>query len=106
TPTPTPPAPLVPSAPPPPPAAPQPQEPQEQVHTRHIFLSTDAADGFEQADSESKVKRAMEDATLKFPVKLPTDFTVKVAGFDPSRVPGLGGGQSGQMKGIDPNEKK
>jgi len=105
TPTPTPAAPP-PGAPPQPPVSPQSLEPQEQVHTRHIFLSTDAADGFEQADAESKVKRAMEDATLKYPVKLPTDFTVKVAGFDPNRMPGLGGGQSGQMKGIDPNEKK
>lgn len=106
TPSPTPAAPTVPGAPPQPVASPQVLEPQDQVHTRHIFFSTDAADGFEQADAESKVKRAMEDATLKFPVKLPTDFPVKVAGFDPNRMPGLGGGQSGQMKGIDPNEKK
>jgi parvulin-like peptidyl-prolyl isomerase len=85
---------------------PQPQGPQEQVHTRHIFFSTELADGFEQEEVQKKVKRAMEDATLKYPVKVPADFTVKVGGFDPNRLPGMGGGQGGQMKRIDPNEKK
>jgi parvulin-like peptidyl-prolyl isomerase len=85
---------------------PQPTGPQEQVHTRHIYLSTDAAEGFEQEEVQKKVKRAMEDATLKYPVKIPADFPVKVAGFDPNRLPGVGGGQGGQMKRIDPNEKK
>lgn len=80
--------------------------PQEQVRTRHIYLSTSVADRFEQEEIEKKIKRAMEDATLKYPVKVPADFTVNVSGFDPSRVPGLGGGQSGTMKGIDPNANK
>jgi len=87
-------------------ASPTPQEPQEQVHTRHIYLSTAAADRFEQEEVEKKIKRAMEDATLKYPVKVPADFAVNVGGYDPSRVPGLGGGQGGTMKGIDPNANK
>ena len=103
TPAPTPAA-APPAGAPPTPAA-TPQGPQEQVHTRHIYFSTDAAEGFEQEEVQKKVKRAMEDATLKYPVKVPADFPVKVAGME-NRVPSLGGGQSGTMKGIDPNEKK
>lgn len=87
-------------------ASPTPSGPREEVRTRHIYLSTDAADRFEQEEVDKKIKRAMEDATLKYPVKLPADFTVSVGGYDPSRVPGLGGGQGGQMKGINPNENK
>ncbi len=83
-----------------------PQEPQEQVRARHIYLSTSVADRFEQEEIEKKIKRAMEDVTLKYPVKVPADFTVNVAGYDPNRLPGLGGGQSGTMKGIDPNANK
>lgn len=86
--------------------SPTPQEPQEQVHTRHIFLTTALAEGFEQEETDKKVKRAIEDATLKYPVKVPADFTVKVGGYDPSRIPGLGSGQGGTMKGIDPNANK
>ncbi len=81
-------------------------EPREEVHARHIFISTEAADTFEQTAMQEKVKRALEDATLKYPVKLPADFQVNVAGYDPNRMPGLGGGQSGTMKGIDPNANK
>lgn len=86
--------------------SPTPQEPQEQVHTRHIFLTTALAEGFEQEETDKKVKRAIEDATLKYPVKVPADFAVKVGGYDPNRLPGLGGGQGGTMKGIDPNANK
>jgi len=81
-------------------------EEKEQIKTRQIYFSTELADSFEQEEVQKKVKRAMEDATLKYPVKTPTDFTVKVGGFDPNRIPGVGGGQGGQMKRIDPNEKK
>lgn len=95
------------SAPTPQPAAsPTPAEPREEVHTRHIYLSTDAADRFEQEEVDKKVKRALEDATLKYPVKLPADFAVNVGGYDPNRLPGQGGGTGGQMKGLNPNEKK
>ncbi|MEP7338603.1 MAG: peptidylprolyl isomerase [Acidobacteriota bacterium] len=103
TPAPSPAASPAPGAPTP---TPLPQGPQEQVHTRHIYFTTDAAEGFEQEEVQKKIKRAMEDATLKYPVKVPADFTVKIAGFNPSNVPGIGGGQGGQMKRIDPNEKK
>lgn len=101
------------AAPTPPPApnaqptpSPTPEQPQEQVRTRQIFLGTDAADSFEQQETGTKVKRAIEDATLKYPVKVPADFTVKVGGYNPSQIPGLGGGQGGTMKGIDPNANK
>ncbi|HQR33972.1 MAG TPA: peptidylprolyl isomerase [Blastocatellia bacterium] len=98
-------------APTPPPSAqptpsPTPQAPQEQVRTRQIFLSTDLADSFEQEETDKKVKRAVEDATLKYPVKIPADFIVKVGGYDPNKIPGLGSGQGGTMKGIDPNANK
>lgn len=86
--------------------SPTPQEPKEQVRTRHIFLSSMLADTFEEQETQAKVKRAMEDATLKYPVKLPTDFTINIAGFNPSTLPGLGGGAGGTMKGIDPNANK
>ncbi len=85
---------------------PTPEGPQEQVRTRHIFLSTMLADTFEEQETQAKVKRVMEDATLKYPVKLPTDFTINVAGYNPSTLPGLGGGSGGTMKGIDPNANK
>lgn len=87
-------------------ASPTPAGPREEVRTRHIYLSTDAADRFEQEEIDKKVKRAMEDATLKYPVKLPADFTVNVGGYDPNRLPGQGGGAGGQMRGLDPAEKK
>lgn len=85
---------------------PTPQGPTEQVHTRHIFLSTMLADTYETEENGKKAKRAMEDATLKYPVKLPADFNVKVGGYDPKTIPGLGSGNSGTMKGIDPNANK
>lgn len=86
--------------------SPTPQEPTEQVHTRHIFLSTMLADSYEEEENGKKAKRAAEDATLKYPVKVPADFTVKVGGYDPNKIPSLGSGPSGTMKGIDPNANK
>lgn len=86
--------------------SPSPQGPVEQALTRHIFLSTMLADTYEEQETQAKVKRAMEDATLKYPVKLPTDFTINIAGYNPSTLPGLGGGSGGTMKGIDPNANK
>jgi parvulin-like peptidyl-prolyl isomerase len=100
----------------PPPVAPNPAAPsaspapaptpQEEIRARHIYIGTQEADTFERKMVEDKVRRAMEDATLKFPVSAPPDFKVNVAGFDPNRMPGLGGGQGGQMKGIQPGENK
>ncbi len=87
--------PALPSAPGAPPSATAPQtgkEQAEEVHARHIFLSTQEADTFEKRLIQDKIKRAMEDATLKFPVNAPNDFKINVAGFDPNRIPNLGGG--------------
>ncbi|MFN0087448.1 MAG: peptidylprolyl isomerase [Blastocatellia bacterium] len=100
------------SAPPPPPpagASPGPvaaPTPQEEIRARHIFVGTQEADSYEGRLVQEKIKRAMEDATLKYPVAAPTDFKVNVGGVDPNRVPGLGGGQGGSMKRIDPGENK
>lgn len=49
-----------------------------------------------------KVKLAVEDATLKYKVDAPTDFTINVPGSDPNRAPG-GGGQGGAT---NPGESK
>ena len=81
-------------------------EPQEELRARHIFLSTQEAESFDQRLLQEKIKRAMEDATLKYPVEAPEDFIVNVTGVNPGRLPGLGGGQGGQMKRFDPNENK
>ncbi len=81
-------------------------EPQEEIQARHILISTQEADSFEQKLIDEKVKRAAEDVTIKYPVKVPDDFLVKVEGLDPSRTPGLGSGAGGRMRGLDPNEKK
>jgi parvulin-like peptidyl-prolyl isomerase len=84
------------------PAAPQQNgEPQEEVRARHIYVSTKEAEEFEQRLIDEKLKRALEDAELKYPVNAPTDFQVQIAGFDPNRIPpGIGGGQ------INPHENK
>ncbi len=94
-------APKIPGVTTPAPAAQQNGAPQEEIHARHIYVSTREAESFEQRAIDEKLKRALEDAELKFPVNAPTDFQVKVAGFDPNRnLPGMGGGQ------VNPNEKK
>jgi parvulin-like peptidyl-prolyl isomerase len=82
------------------------QEPQEEIHARHIFIDTRQSEQFEAQSIQDKVKRALEDATLKFPVNAPADFVVTVAGLDRNRIPGIGGGQGGQMRKIDPTENK
>ncbi len=80
--------------------------PQEEIHARHIIIITQEADSFESKLIQEKIKRGMEDATLKYPVNVPADFVVNVAGLDRGRIPGLGGGQGGQMRGITPQENK
>ena len=100
-------------APPPDPAtsgpspAPEPkQEPREEVQARHILIDTRLLEQYESQTAQEKVKRALEDATLKFPVNAPTDFVINVAGMDRNRIPGVGGGQGGQMRRINPEENK
>lgn len=73
------PSPGTPTAPPAPSAAPT--GPQEEVKARHIYLSTQEAEGVEQMVLQKKVKRAMEDASLQYAVKAPEDFAVTVAGL-------------------------
>lgn len=87
--------------------APEPKpEPKEEIRARHIYVGTQEAESFEPRLIQEKMKRALEDASLKYPVNAPVDFTVNVAGMERNRVPSLGGGQSGQMRGINPQENK
>ena len=75
----------------------------DEVRVRHIFVLTQEADTFERRLVDEKVKRAIEDATLKYETISPPDFTVQVAGFNPNsskRRPG--GGNSGPMRGDNP----
>ncbi|NOT64413.1 MAG: hypothetical protein HOP19_29695, partial [Acidobacteria bacterium] len=57
--------------------------------------------------SQEKIKRAMEDVTLKYVVATPADFVVKVEGMrDPAGRPALGSGEAGSMRQIDPNANR
>ncbi len=99
------PPPAMPGVPTPSPAPDQKAEPKEEIHARHIYVGTQEAESFESRLIQEKVKRAMEDASLKYPVNVPADFVVNVAGMG-NRIPGAGGGQSGQMRGLNPQENK
>lgn len=68
------------------PAAQAGNEMQEEVQARHIYLSTQEADGISQVLAQKKIKRAMEDATLKYPVTAPEDFTLNVGPLQPPSV--------------------
>ncbi len=58
-----------------------PTGPQEEVKARHIYLSTQEAEGVDQMLAQKKIKRAMEDVSLQYPVKAVEDFNVSVAGL-------------------------
>jgi parvulin-like peptidyl-prolyl isomerase len=88
------------------PTAEQKPAPREEIRARHIFIDTRMSEQFESQLVQDKVKRGMEDASLKFPVTAPDDFVVRVAGLDRNRIPGLGGGQGGTMRGIRPDENR
>ena len=78
----------------PPEKVPGPTGPQEEIKARHIYLSTQEADGVEQMLTQKKVKRAMEDATLQYPVKTPEDFAVNVGGLrKDGPIPNTGSGR-------------
>ncbi len=82
------------------------QEPREEIHARHIYINTRESEQLETQLVKDKVKRAIEDLTLKYTVNAPADFIVNVPGFDPNRPPGAGGGQGGSMREINPGENK
>ena len=76
-----------------------PAELEEEIRVRHIFVLTQEADTFEQRLVEEKVKRAIEDATIKYEVAVPRDFAVQVTGFNPNSTKMRpGGGNSGTMR--------
>ncbi len=87
-----------------PPATAETSGPAEEIRTRHIFIGTQQADDFEAKLKEDKIKRAIEDATLNFPVNAPRDFTIKVEGFAPFRAPRPGGGSGGTMRSDNPSQ--
>lgn len=74
-------------------------EMEEEIRARHIYLSTQEADSVKQVLAQKKIKRAMEDATLKYPVTAPEDFTVNVGPQPGLQMPSDPG--SGRM--ITPN---
>jgi peptidyl-prolyl cis-trans isomerase C len=82
------------------------QQSGEEIHARHILIDTSASDRFESQLLKDKVKRAMEDASVKYTVDAPTDFIVNVAGFDRNPHSGAGGGPGGSMREIKPGENK
>lgn len=76
----------------------------EEIHAKHIYLGTKGAEEALAQQVNEKVKRLMEDTTLKYPVAAPEDFKVNVAGLRlPSGTPAPGGGLGGTMKMITPN---
>ncbi len=86
------------------PAAANPDPNAEEIHAKHIYLSTKVAEEALAQEVTNKIKRAMEDATLKYPVSVPDDFKVNVAGLRPSAgTPPPGSGLGGSMKMITPN---
>lgn len=88
-------------------AAAEDKGPQEEYRVRHILISTQEADSVEPMLASKSVQRAVEDATLKYPVRAPEDFVVNAPGVQPGlKLPGLGGGQGGLMAPITPDPKK
>ncbi len=68
---------------------------QELVLARHILLSTNAVEEAENKIKQKKMTRAVEDATLKYPVSAPNDFVINVKGIRSTETPSLqlpGGG--------------
>lgn len=62
---------------------------QELVLARHILISTNDADAAENKIKSKKMTRAVEDATLKYPVAGPNDFVVNVKGLRSTETPSL-----------------
>ena len=101
-------APSTPNTSAPPAPAATPTDPNaEEVRAKHIYLSTKMAGEALAQQANEKVKRAMEDATLKYPVTAPDDFKLTVAGLrPPAGTPLPGGGMGGTMPMITPNPGK
>jgi hypothetical protein len=73
-----------------------PQGPKEEVHARHILIDTTAFEQFETRQVKERVKRELDDATLKYKVEAPEDFVIKLSGLDNNQIPG--GAQGGPTK--------
>lgn len=79
----------------------------EEVHGKHIYIGTRGVEEALSAQQQEKIKRASEDVSLKYLVKVPADFALKVEGLRPATGPlAPGGGDAGSMKMIDPNANK
>lgn len=64
-------------------------EEQELILARHILISTNGATEAENKIQQKKMKRLVEDATLKYPVTAPADFLVNVKGLRSTDTPSL-----------------
>jgi parvulin-like peptidyl-prolyl cis-trans isomerase-like protein len=65
-----------------------PQGPKEEIHARHILIDTTAFERFETGQVKERVKRELDDATLKYKVGAPEDFVIKLSGLDNNQIPG------------------
>jgi parvulin-like peptidyl-prolyl isomerase len=72
------------------------QEPKEEIHARHILVDTTEFEQYETQQVKDKVKRELDDATLKYAVEAPTDFILNVGGLERNPIPG--GGLDGSTK--------
>lgn len=64
-------------------------EEQELVLARHILISTSEVQKAETEIKQKKAQRALDDATLKYPVAVPNDFIVNVKGTHSTETPSL-----------------
>ena len=62
---------------------------QELILARHILIGTNAVDEAENKIKQKKMTRAVEDATLKYPVTAPNDFVINVKGLRATETPSL-----------------
>jgi parvulin-like peptidyl-prolyl isomerase len=72
------------------------QGPKEEIHARHILVDTTEFEQYETQQVQDKVKRELEDTTLKYAVEAPTDFIINVGGSERNPIPG--GGLDGSTK--------
>lgn len=65
------------------------EDEQDLVLARHILISTGDVDKAEGEIKQKKIQRAIEDATLKYPVTAPNDFAINIKGIRAPETPSL-----------------
>ncbi|HEY8459912.1 MAG TPA: peptidylprolyl isomerase, partial [Blastocatellia bacterium] len=63
-----------------------PQASKEEISARHILIDTTEFEQFEIRQVKDRVKRVLEDATLKYKVDAPEDFFIKVSELDSNQM--------------------